>query len=77
MARKTYAKPAIFFQTLDMVSGSSCETQATFAEFSCPVTLEDFPFTLFTESTCEASGEDMDDMICYHVPVESFNVFSS
>lgn len=79
MAKRNYVSPMIGFHTLQINASiaNSCAETATFDLYGCPMTVPGFPFTIFTQANCETYGAGYEDMICYHVPVDGMNVFSS
>ena len=80
--RKRYQKPALRYESfrLSQSIASGCEGIANFAENQCSVTLTGpgYSLTLFHDSQiCVDSPPNPDDYLCYHVPSENNNVFSS
>ena len=78
--KKQYAKPDIAFDDFAMaVSVASCEVEASFSKGVCGVELAS-GMTLFTgdEGFCTMIYKDGEfDGLCYHVPLDTHNVFGS
>ncbi len=76
-----YIKPNITFQSLNMATtvSAGCSLNATQAERMCPAEIPGNPgLTVFPEdSECVMYSPDMNDTICYHVPMADINVFES
>lgn len=77
--KKKYVKPDIVFQNFRLSTElcEACYIKAVYADYDCPIVIEDFPYTLITEFNCEAYAPEITDTLCYHVPIEDYNVFSS
>lgn len=73
---KIYSKPVISFQSLAISTGiaSSCEMLAKSAENLCPVVVKEWGETTLLTDACDMEPAEQ---LCYHVPVEDNNVFSS
>lgn len=78
--KKTYTKPDILFDCFSMSETiASCEVQANFQKGTCGVMLTE-AIVLFSNGIemCSWPVEDAEyNGLCYHVPVESNNVFNS
>ena len=78
MNKDKYIKPQIGFESLSLGSElyPSCAISVTFSEFVCPIPIPDWGNqTIFQEYNCDwSNGEEF---VCYHVPMESMNIFSS
>ena len=74
---KPYSKPSIAFQplTMGMDLSAGCAFKSLFAEFICPIMIEEWGETIFTENVCDWSNDDF--YVCYHVPTATLNVFGS
>ena len=80
--KRTYIKPQIAFESLSLSSNiaAGCEMLSTnSAERVCPVKIKDQNNrTIFVEHSCDMYSPDgIYDSICYGVPVENSNVFTS
>ncbi len=78
--KKRYEKPDIMFDNFTMSeSVARCEEKANFARGVCAV--ETGPFTyMFTDevNSCNFKQKDLEfNSLCYHVPMDSNNVFNS
>lgn len=73
---KHYSKPIIGFQSLAVSTGiaSSCEMTTNSAEYICPVSVKEWNDATILTNDCDM---EMAEELCYHVPVEDNNVFSS
>lgn len=78
--KKRYAKPDILFDSFSMCTSiASCEVTAAFQSGGCGVEMA-VGITMFTEAVndCNWKQEDREyDGLCYHVPLEAYNVFGS
>lgn len=78
--KKAYSKPDVLFDSFSMVESiASCDIQSNFQKGTCGVVMTE-AITLFSEGVqaCNWYFEDQQyDGLCYHVPHESYNVFSS
>ena len=84
--RKKYTKPAIVFESFSMSTNlaGSCEFDVNFAMDICPVEMSSGE-TVFTAemATCMYTpqmfnqGPDMWNGFCYHIPVDTQNIFGS
>ncbi len=79
--KKAYSKPDVMFDSFSMSQSiaSPCEIRANHQEGGCGVVLTE-SITLFNESISPCSWHFEDeqyDGLCYHVPFEAYNVFSS
>jgi hypothetical protein len=78
--KKIYSKPDVLFDSFSLCSSiASCEVEATFRRDVCGVEMA-IGVIMFTDSTgsCNWKQEDGEyDGLCYHVPLEAYNVFSS
>lgn len=78
---KTYIKPDISFQKLDLTTNVStgCEYTATSAAGSCPAEIPGQPgLTVFQETSgCMVYSPELGGLICYHIPTADSNVFES
>ena len=77
--KKSYKKPKICFESFalsDAIS-SGCKGISNLGENQCVVFLPDGDFTVYNiDLVCEFTPED-GLTVCYHVPSENNNVFSS
>ena len=80
MAKMSYVKPAASFRAIPLVvgGGTGCALQAESADYVCRVYDEDLGIYIFASGTlgCDytpAEGYN----VCYTVPVEDLNVYSS
>ena len=78
---KKYVKPSISFFELNLSTSIStgCNIYSNNAEYQCPVQVPGQPgLTIFEKGTgCVAYSPNMQDTICYHVPLEGMSVFES
>ena len=80
MKKKNYVKPQILITSFELSESiaSGCELITNANENSCPVIETDTGTQFFTnEFICEFVTPNDDDRVCYHVPSEAYNVFSS
>ena len=82
--KKVYKKPNIIFEdfTLSTSIAAGCERKANNVMYSCEYFDNDLGYTIFTGSISKCTltpqdGGDEYNGICYHVPVESNNLFNS
>ena len=71
-----YTKPTLSFQSLGISTdiASSCEMTTRSAENVCPVIVEEWGGMTILTNDCDMEPAEQ---ICYHVPIEDKNVFSS
>ena len=79
--KKQYNRPDIVFERFSMNSSiaGQCEFKAQFARDICGAELTE-AITVFTDEIQNCSFKQPDgeyDMLCYHVPTDSYNVFNS
>lgn len=74
--KKSYSKPTVAFQNMFLATtvNSACTFSASLAYDSCVTLIEDWGETIYNDDKCDISYEDAP---CYHVPMESSNVFES
>lgn len=79
--KKRYEKPKIVYESFELSSGiaAGCELLSTpLAAYVCPVTDPEMGATIFaSDAICDFSAPGDFDQICYDVPLENHNVFSS
>lgn len=79
--KKTYNSPKIFFEPFKLAVSvaAGCEVLSTpSAAFECPVTDPEIGGTIFSaDNLCDFTSPDLFDRVCYDVPLENHNVFSS
>lgn len=78
--KRVYRKPALIYDSFEMSTNiaGNCEGIANFAENFCSVTINiGFDIEVFNNSNCEWTGPQAEDMVCYHAPSDSNNVFTS
>lgn len=79
--KKKYESPKIFFESFKLSSSiaAGCEVLSTPAvAFVCPVNDPEIGGTIFmSEDICDFTSPSIYDKICYDVPLENHNVFSS
>lgn len=82
--KKAYSKPQIIFDSFELSQSiaSGCEGIALQAENECAVRVElegigNIDIFNTTPSPCTTSGPGDHDLVCYHVPSDDNNVFSS
>lgn len=79
--KKKYESPKIIFESFKLSSSiaAGCEILSTnAASFVCPVVDPEIGMSIFTtESSCDLTSPGYLDKICYDVPLENYNVFSS
>lgn len=81
--KKNYEKPEIMFDSFELsqsIAGGCELIQTNQAEKSCPINIPDFGpgYTWFADLlTCYATPPGPNDSICYHVPSDAYNVYSS
>lgn len=79
--KKLYQKPQIGYESFCLTTDitASCSLIATNQNpGACPLYYKDWQMTLFTDAiACDTYPPEGDDSICYHVPSDTFNVFTS
>lgn len=81
--KKVYEKPEIIFESfaLSQNIAAGCEVKTnTPSQMQCPYGETDFGSPLFLEavSACKTTvSESSNDTLCYHVPVDTNNLFNS
>ncbi|MGN1443579.1 MAG: hypothetical protein ACI4XE_07005 [Acutalibacteraceae bacterium] len=79
--KKKYESPKIIFESFKLSSSiaAGCEVLSTpAAAFACPVVDPEIGRSIFTtDNGCDLTSPDFLDKICYDVPLENYNVFSS
>lgn len=80
--KKKYAKPQIAFESFELSQSiaAGCEMiQQNMTERSCPVTVPELIGTTYFADLnhCTVTPPGGNDSICYHVPSENNNVYSS
>lgn len=77
--KKTYSKPQIVFDSFELSQSiaGACEAITNQAKGSCPLHDKESDMTLFAGKECEFIPPTTKDEICYDVPYENYNVFSS
>ena len=80
MAKMGYSKPAFAFHAIPLVvgGGTGCSLSATSAAYVCPVLDEDLGITIFAADNQDCDYSPADGVnVCYTVPIEDLNVYSS
>ena len=82
--KKIYSKPQIVFDSFELSQSiaAGCEYRSNHAYGSCALKLdvpgwEGFTFFTGTVGACMTTPPSEYDSICYHVPTDDKNVFSS
>lgn len=80
--KKAYEKPQILFCSFELSESISagCDVITNFnLDSGCPVMVEDWGMTIITGTSCDyvPPSQNMDDYVCYHVPSDDSNVFTS
>ena len=84
--KKAYSKPQILFDSFELAQdiAAGCEEIANHALYQCAWYDEESDITVFVESisacTYKPQKNEQPDMyngLCYHVPTDSYNVFTS
>lgn len=79
--KKKYEKPQILITSFELSESiaSGCEQISNTAEYMCAVVDKEAGITYIADySICEfIPPNDDDDLVCYHAPSDSNNVFSS
>lgn len=78
--KKAYEKPQILFCSFELSESISagCDTIANMSrDTSCPVLMPEWGETYVSVNNCDNWTPEFDDSICYHVPADDRNVFSS
>lgn len=75
--KKKYEKPTIVYESFSLSSSISaeCAFTITFAEWECPVYIEEWGETVYQEWNCDWSNDE--GYVCYHVPTLTTQVFGS
>lgn len=80
MMKKSYSKPDILFDSFQMCASiASCEVVANMRKDVCGMEMA-VGVAMFTEAVNNCSWKQEDgeyDGLCYHVPLEAYNVFGS
>ena len=81
MKKKKYVKPQILITSFELSESiaSGCEQISNAAEYMCAVRDTEAEMTYITGdvSGCVFTPPNVDDLVCYHAPSDSNNVFSS
>ncbi len=77
--KKTYTKPQIVFDSFELSQSiARCEIISNVVKEVCGWYDEESGMTIFVAGVCEwTSQDDTYAGICYHVPAEAYNLFSS
>lgn len=78
--KKAYSKPVIVFDNFQLSQSiaGNCEFISTFARGACVIVEPETGDTVYLDAaTCMFTPPNADDGICYHVPTEDWNVYSS
>ena len=80
--KKKYESPKIVFESFRLSTSiaAGCDFLSTGASpFVCPVVIpENYGLTIFSDpNICDYTSTGDNDQICYDVPLENHNVFSS
>lgn len=79
--RKVYKKPEVVFVSFELSESISagCEQISNQAEYACAVEDTMAELTYITEGItgCNYTPPNVYDLVCYHAPSDSANVFSS
>ena len=78
--KKMYEKPIVIIEDFTLCENvaAGCELKSNHAKDSCAY--EDYGWMTFTSSisACEDVQIDQEDeKLCYHVPTEAYNIFTS
>ena len=78
--KKAYKKPDIAYNELKLSESiaAGCEYISNHTVNQCALEVEGFEETIFTDRfVCQRNVPDGYNAVCYHVPFDSGNVFSS
>lgn len=78
--KKAYKKPQIVFDSFELSQSiARCEIASNVVRDVCGYYDEETDMTVFVAGVCEWTPQDSDIYagICYHVPTETYNLFSS
>lgn len=78
--KKAYIKPQIVFDSFQLSQNiaGDCEFISTFARGNCAILEPETGDIVYLDSTtCQFTPPNANDGICYHVPTEDWNVYSS
>lgn len=78
--KKAYTAPKIYYESFALSTSISagCEGIANLSEGQCTVTVPDLGIEIFTiDLVCQVTAPGTDDTICFHVPADWNNVYSS
>ena len=77
--KKTYSKPQIVFDSFELSQSiaAGCEVITNQAQGVCPLIDDESGWTLLADTSCKKTPPTGTDEICYDVPAESYNVYSS
>lgn len=81
MTKKKYVKPQILITSFELSESiaSGCEQISNAAEYMCAVVDKEAEMTYIADgvSGCTFTPPNPDDFVCYHIPSDNNNVFSS
>ncbi len=77
--KRKYVKPEIIFDSFELSQSiaAGCELISQHSQGACPVLDPEIGQTLISEGLCQMTPPGGNDSICYDVPMDSYNVFSS
>ena len=78
--KKTYVKPQIAYESFQLstsIAASCALLGSVSAQYICPVYDEELGLNYFADSTALCDTVPANSKICYDVPMENFNIFSS
>lgn len=75
--KKPYVKPEVYFESFELSANiaTGCALAINHQVDGCKNGLGDFAGIVFVNSTCTARVDDKG--ICYHVPFDATNLFTS
>ncbi|MCQ2420187.1 MAG: hypothetical protein MJ118_03540 [Clostridia bacterium] len=79
--KKPYQKPVLMYESFELSTSiaAGCEIISNADWMSCPVTVPGLNIIVFGSKSagCVYESPEPDSMVCYHVPKDECNVFSS
>lgn len=80
MAKKTYEKPRIYFEKVELAQNiAACDLDPTWTDGNqCAYLDKETGIKLFAQvGLCDWYGPGVNDLVCYHVPTNNNVIFSS
>ncbi|MBR6534270.1 MAG: hypothetical protein IKT65_01720 [Clostridia bacterium] len=85
--KKTYTAPDVFYEDFSITTNiaSACEEKTNAAKWECGyeylpglnIFASNIPGCHITNGVLEQDGDAIWDSLCYHVPIDDYNLFNS